>query len=120
VVLLGDRIEVRIGHLDVVAVHRVVSDLQRVDSGAFALLGFVLLEPRLPRPLGPAELIERVVVPLPDDAALGDLDRRRFGDRRVDALPHVGAVIEVGLDRCEELAVGARVVQTAPKLGDDS
>jgi len=62
-VVLGHRLEVRVRHLDVVAVNRVVADLQRVDSGPLAFALLEVVDPLFAVAGGPAQVVQIVVVP---------------------------------------------------------
>jgi len=48
-VVVGDAVEVGVGHLDVVAVDLIVADRQRVDPGALALARLQVCDPLAPR-----------------------------------------------------------------------
>src|SRR3546814_4005406 len=64
-------------HLDMIAEHAIVADLERGDSGLLTVAG---LQPgNRPPPLaaGGAQDVERGVITLGDIAALGGIDRRR-------------------------------------------
>ena len=93
-VVVGDAVQVRVRHLDVVAVDLVVPDFEGVDAGPLALALLQRGDPLSSLAFGRADLVEFLVEALADDAALGDLLRRIGNDRPVDQVTDLAQFVE--------------------------
>ena len=73
---LHQRISRARGHLDMIAEHAIVTDLQRGDAGLLAELGLQCGDGAAATGSGIAQIVERHVIARRDIAALARLDRR--------------------------------------------
>src|SRR3546814_17307633 len=69
------------GHLDMIAEHAVMPDLERGDAGAFAILRFERRDRLAPVARRFAQRVERMIIAFGDIAALRRVDRRRLEER---------------------------------------
>ena len=95
VVVVGHRVQVRLGDLDVVAEHAVEADLGRGDAGALALRILERGDVPLGVPADGAQLVERRVDAVADASPVVGRDRRIVHERRLDGVANVGDVIEL-------------------------
>ena len=78
---LHQRIAVFRRHLDMIAEHAIVPDLERADSGALTVIGLQRSDRAASAGAGRAQIIQRGVISLGDVTAIARIDRRRRHQR---------------------------------------
>ncbi len=81
--------------LDMIAEHRIVADLERADAGRIAVARLERCDRAAAVGGGVAERVERGVIAFGDIAALRRIDRRRFDQRRAQAIGERGMAAEL-------------------------
>ena len=89
-----DRVQIRLGDLDVVAEHAVVAHLQRVDAGARALALFELRDHLFARSADAPQVVEPRVEAVANIAAVAHERARLVDQAAVDVVAHVDEIVE--------------------------
>ena len=115
-------------HLDMIAEHAVVADLERGDAGAVAILRLQRGNRLAPVARGFAQRVERMIIALGDIAALRRIDRRRFDQRAGQLVDERAMTVESRQQPREQrrqagtlrqaLAQQPRAAQRIAKLGE--
>src|SRR5919197_272503 len=102
VIVARHRAKIRLRHLDVVAEHAVVADLQRSDPGPRTLVLLHLGDDLLAGAADRSQFVELAIDAVACEAAVACEDRRVFDQGRFNRVAQVGKVVELGDERFHE------------------
>ena len=100
------QVQVGLRDLDVVAEHPVEADLQRADAGPLAFRRFHVGDDLPARSADRPQLVDLGIQAVLREAAFARQRRRVVGQRALDALPHVGQVVQLGAQAPDERGGG--------------
>ena len=114
-VILGHLVFVAVGHLDVIAEHPVVAGFQLGDAGALPLPGLYRGD-ELPAAVHvPLDLVQLLVVAVPDDVPLPDGEGRVVHNGGVNELGHVLQAVHLLAQLLEQRGLAALQQREEPR-----